>query len=164
MKTVLATMLLLNLAPPDHPGTTDGARALLQEMLKPGADQAALTARLRPSKADYAAVYMPEAASRLQAGYDPAWDSGSLIIRGAPEQTHLLIWSARSEEIKAWTAGVKEHFPGGYQRVGRHLRPGVSIYVFKFVKPGETLGMAFDGLVYVGGHWRIIPKPWRFLE
>ena len=29
------------------------------------------------------------------------------------------------------------------------------------VKPGETLGMAFDGLAFVNGHWRIFPKPWR---
>ena len=43
------------------------------------------------------------------------------------------------------------------------LQSGVTLYRFKFVKPGEGLGMAFDGLVHVNGHWVIIPKPWRAL-
>ena len=32
---------------------------------------------------------------------------------------------------------------------------------FKFVKPGQTFGMAFDGLVYINGKWCIFPKPYR---
>jgi len=32
------------------------------------------------------------------------------------------------------------------------------------VKQGETIGLAFDGLVYVNGHWVIMPKPWRALK
>ena len=28
-------------------------------------------------------------------------------------------------------------------------------------EPGEELGMAFDGLTYVNGNWRIFPKPYR---
>jgi hypothetical protein len=39
----------------------------------------------------------------------------------------------------------------------------LKIYRFKFVEPGKDLGMAFDGLIYVNGHWRIFPKPWRAL-
>ena len=31
------------------------------------------------------------------------------------------------------------------------------------VLPGESLGMAFDGLVHVNGHWAWFPKPWRAL-
>ena len=41
------------------------------------------------------------------------------------------------------------------------IKPGLKVYRFKFVEPGEDLGMAFDGLVNVNGHWRIFPKPWR---
>ena len=44
------------------------------------------------------------------------------------------------------------------------MKSGLTVYAFKFVKPGETLGMAFDGLVWVNGHFAIFPKPWRFLR
>lgn len=32
------------------------------------------------------------------------------------------------------------------------------------LEPGQTLGMAFDGLVHVNGHWRLFPKPWKALR
>jgi hypothetical protein len=46
------------------------------------------------------------------------------------------------------------------KRVAEHLKPGLTLYRFKFVKPGETVGMAYDGLVHVNGHWVMLPKPW----
>jgi hypothetical protein len=35
---------------------------------------------------------------------------------------------------------------------------------WKFVKPGETIGMAYDGLVFVNGHWAWFPKAWHALR
>lgn len=143
---------------------TAEARALLEAFVKPGADPAALTAKLRPAKADYDAVFVPEAAAQLRAAYDPAWDAGGLVVKGKPDQTAVLVWSATSEQLKAWAPAARDRFPGGYQGVARHLRPGVTLYAFKFVRPGESLGMAYDGLVKVDGRWRIFPKPFRVLR
>jgi hypothetical protein len=140
------------------------ARVLLKEFVRPGADHAGLSARLRPSRQDYDAVFTPAAAAKLQAAYDPAWDRGVMVVKGKPDQTSVLVWSATAEEVKSWSGAAREHFPGGYQKVGAHLRPGVRLYAFKFVVPGETLGMAFDGLAHVNGHWCIFPKPFRALE
>jgi hypothetical protein len=140
------------------------ARTLLQAFVKPGADAAALSRQLRPARADYDSVFLPDAAARLQAAYDPAWSAGSLVLKGKPGQTSVLVWSATSEDMKAWGPAARDRFPGGYQKVAPHLRPGVTLYSFKFVAPGETLGMAFDGLAYVNGHWRIFPKPFRVLQ
>ena len=44
-------------------------------------------------------------------------------------------------------------FPGGYKRVADKFKPGLTVYRWKYVKPGEKLGMSFDGLVYVNNHW-----------
>ena len=143
---------------------TAEAKAMLEAFVKPGADQAALSAKLRPTKADYDAVFLPDASARLQAAYEPAWSAGSLVLKGKPGQTSVLVWGATSEDLKAWRAAARDRFPGGYQKVGAHLRPGVTLYAFKFVEPGETLGMAFDGLTYVNGHWALFPKPFRVLE
>ena len=44
------------------------------------------------------------------------------------------------------------------------FKRNVPIVRFKFVKQGETTGMAFDGLIYVNDRWVIMPKPWRVLK
>ena len=143
-----------------HPGTDDGAKALLAEFVKPGADHAALSKALRPSKADYDAVFMPELAAKADTVYGPAWDGGQMVVAPKEGQTQVLTSSATSEELKGWTGGAAE-FPGGWKDVGAQLKPGVKFYRFKFVEPGKDLGMAYDGLAYVNGNWRIFPKPWR---
>lgn len=143
------------------PGTEEGAKQLLGEFLKPGADYAALSKQLRPTKDDYKAVY-GDAADKLAATYDPAWDKGELVLKPNDGQTELKLWSATSDDLKNGTGNANE-FPGGYKKVADKLQAGITLYRFKFVKPGEDLGMAFDGLVYVNGHWVIIPKPWRAL-
>jgi len=145
------------------PGTPEGAKALLQQFLKPDADYAGLTRPLRPTPKDFKSVFKGKALKEALEGYRAPWDEGKIVVRGKPDQTQLLIWSATSEELKKGTGDAKA-FPGGYVRVAPHLKNGLTFYRFKFVRPGETLGFAWDGLVYVNGHWVIFPKPWRVLK
>jgi hypothetical protein len=144
------------------PGTADGAQALLGEFVKPGADLVALSKALRPTRADYEAVFTAELAAKAETVYGQAWDSGQMVVAPKQGQTQVLIFSATSEELKSWTGGSAE-FPGGWKNVGAQLKPGVRFYRFKFVVPGESLGMAYDGLAFVNGRWRIFPKPWRLI-
>ncbi len=146
-----------------YPGTEDGAKSLLAEFVKPSADHATLTKALRPTKADYDAVFTPDLAAKADAVYGPAWDGGQMVIAPKAGQTQVLLSSATSDELKSWTGGAAE-FPGGWKDVGAQLSPGVTFYRFKFVEPGQQLGMAFDGLAHVNGHWRIFPKPWRAMQ
>jgi hypothetical protein len=140
------------------------ARALLQAFVSPGADHAALSRRLRPTKADYEAVFSKDLAAKLQALYDPAWEQGALVIKGKPGQTQVLVWGADSEELRSWTGTAAQRFPGGWKDVGAHVNAKQRLYAFKFVEPGQSLGMAFDGLAKVNGQWRIFPKAWRALR
>lgn len=143
-----------------HPGTDAGAQALINEFVKPGADHAALTRKLKPTSADYAAVFEADLAKKAEALYGPAWDGGQLVVAPKPGQTEVKIGSATSDEMKSWSGAAAE-FPEGWKDVASQLKPGVKIYRFKFVEPGKDLGMAFEGLAYVNGQWRIFPKPWR---
>ena len=143
-----------------HPATEEGAKALLAEFVKPGADHAALSRQLRPTADDYKAVFEPDLAAKAESVYGPAWDGGQLVVAPKAGQTEVKVFSATSEELKGWTGGASE-FPGGYKDVAAQIKPGLKVYRFKFVEPGEDLGMAYDGLVNVNGHWRIFPKPWR---
>lgn len=147
-----------------YPNTKEGANALLREFLKPGADLAALTKKLQPTDKDYSSVFKQELAKKLAEMYEQPWKEGLIVLSPNPGQSEVLLYSATSEELQKWQGNAKEQFPGGYEKVGPSVADGFTFYRFKFVKPGEKLGMAFDGLVYVNGYWRIFPKPYRALE
>ncbi|MBP7950618.1 MAG: hypothetical protein KA004_13275 [Verrucomicrobiales bacterium] len=72
-------------------------------------------------------------------------------MEGRPEQSEVLVRGP-------------DELPGGYKEAVSHLAKGLRIYGFKYVKPGESSGMAFDGLVKVDGRWVIIPKMWRAFQ
>jgi hypothetical protein len=170
LRTLLPLLLLafgLGLSPfanaaEAFPGTEAGATSLLKEFLKPGADHAALSKQLRPTSADYAAVFDADSSAKVAAVYDPAWEGGQMVVAPKAGQTEVKVFSATSDEMKSWSGNAAE-FAGGWKDVAAKLKPGLKIYRFKFVEPGKDLGMAFDGLIYVNGNWRIFPKPWRAL-
>ena len=146
--------------PSQYPGTEAGAKALLSEFMKTGADYAALTKPLQPTSADYQVLFEGDFAKKAEATYAQAWNKGEMVVARKPEQTELKLWSATSEDLKQWNEKAQP-FPGGYKDVAANFKDGVTIYRFKFVEPGKDLGMAYDGLAYVNGQWRIFPKPWR---
>lgn len=141
------------------------AKAYLAKFLSPDADRAALTAALRASESDYLAVFNdPDFARKLKTMHDQMlWDSPNAIIGPKEGQTELLAWAATGKQLREGT-GDADEFPGGYKQVADKFNDDVTIVRWKFVAPGESTGMAFDGLVKISGHWRFMPKPWRAAE
>jgi hypothetical protein len=139
------------------------AKALLMKFLQPDANPETMTQQLRPTPADYKAYFVEGSWQKAAETYKQLWDQYPMTIQPQPGQTELLLWNASVEELKNST-GDSRQFPGGYRDIIRHIKPGHTIYYFKFVKPGNTLGLAFDGLVFINGHWVLIPKPWRVLK
>lgn len=144
------------------PGSLSQARAMLSEFLKPDADRVALTAAIMPNEADVRAVYADPLATKMWESYRGLIKPG-LAFGPKQGQTELLTIYATTAQLKSNDA-VLDQFPGGYRKVLDYMQGDYPIIRFKFVKPGETLGMAYDGLVYVNGRWAIIPKPWRALD
>ncbi len=143
------------------PATLEGAKAFVSQFVKKGADVEKLSKQLQPTHEDYLKVFNEEFAKKAEATYTPIWKSGVFVIRGKPEQTNVFVFSGTSDDLKQWKGTASQRFPGGYKNVAKEYNDGITIYCFKFIKPGEKYGMAFNGLVHVNGHWRIIPKPYR---
>lgn len=137
-------------------------KALLTKFLDPATDRGALTMQLKPTDADIRAVYAEPLASKLIAGYAGMYQAGA-AIGPKPGQTQLLYVQTTTGALKSG-APVAAEFPGGYKEVTKYILKDVPIVRFKFVAPGETLGMAYDGLIHVNGRWVYMPKPWRGLE
>ena len=147
--------------PPE--GTAAEAEALVAALIRPNADVAALSKQLKPSHADYVAVFDPETAAKIETLLSPAWAAGQIIVRANPGQTDVRVFRATVEELRSGAAAAA-NFPGGYRQVAPHILPGIVVFAFKFTAPGQPLGMAYDGLVFVNGHWALFPKPWRALR
>ncbi len=148
------------------PGTKDGAKALLGEFMKPDADHKKMTMDLRPTKEDYRAFYADErTAARAEAFFDKLWSSGDAVVAPKEGQTELKLFSATTEDLRD-SKGESADFPTSMISLASldNLKPNQTIYAFKFVKPGESTGMAFEGLTQINGHWRLFPKPWKFME
>ena len=138
----------------DFPGTYQGAERLARALMKPGGDLA-LTQALKPRAEDYALVFEATAVDAIRTAFEPIWASMNAV--GAMDgQTELRLVSATSDELRKG----KEVFPG-YTPMLAFLRPGFTWYRFKFVRPGESTGKEYDGLVHVKDHWALFPEPWR---
>lgn len=146
-----------------YPGTEDGAKQMLTD-LRTSSDAAGMTKALKPTSADYKAVFTDDFAAKAEKGYEELWNDPKSVIGADPANTELKLFKATTDDIKAWTHDVEMDFPGGYQKVKDDFKPGLTVYRWKYTKPGETLGMAYDGLIYVNGHWAWFPKPWRIAD
>ncbi len=146
------------------PGSEAAARALVEQFLAPEADFVALTRALEPTEADIRAVYGEPLASNMVAIYAQVWaDPKNLTIAPRQGQSELLLWWSSTDKLIAGDRDL-DGFPGGYREVLAYMQPGFPIVRFKFVKPGETSGYAFDGLIFVNDRWVLMPKPWRLLQ
>lgn len=147
------------------PGTRDGARALLSEFLKNDTDRKKLTMELKPSKEDYRAFYKDEeTAARAETFFEKMWSSSDTVVAPKEGQTELKLAMATTEQLKD-SEGEYAEFPTAMSAAADvYLKPNQTLYAFKFVKPGESTGMAFEGLTHINGKWRLFPKPWRFAE
>lgn len=143
--------------------TEAGARAVLKQFLDPNTDKQILTQRLRPSSEDYRTVYREPFASTLESQQRSfIWDSKGAIA-AKPGQTELQIVFANTDDLIR-RAPISGEFPGGYNDVRQYLNSGIPIVWFRFVEPGKSAGMSYDGLLFVRGRWVFIPKPWRALD
>ena len=143
-------------------GSEEDARAVLSKFLNSDSDLKGLTQAVLPSAEGVRAVYDEPLAGRIMAMYDAAL-TPDVRIGPKPGQSELLVVYTTTGALKSG-APVLDEFPGGYKKVAPYFKADVPIVRFKFVEPGKTLGMAYDGLVFVNDSWMWMPKPWRALE
>ena len=138
-------------AAPSLSSPLDKVRAIAEELrLDLGS-----AAPYRPDAAQVAALAAtPGDALKLQAYVDLVYAELILGQAAAKEgQTEILVSGPDLTDL-----------PGGYSKHAEHFKSDARFYRFKYVKPGEDLGMSFDGLTQVNGKWIFIPKAWRAFE
>lgn len=162
---ILFFILLLSstCSTPIFQGNEEGARALLEYLVEAtDKERALVTQYLKPSSKEIQKVFDLAIQDKMQAYIDNQWQQNP-VITPKVGQTQVLLWVATSEDLKN-NRGNANAFPGGYKKIAAYLKPELTFYRFKFAEPGESLGMAYDGLIYVNDKWVLFPKPWRCLK
>jgi hypothetical protein len=136
-------------------GTVRGAEERLAEFTRAGADTTKLTLGLKPSHEDLRAIFDE---SVLGAVADHVEELFRTMEPGLKLDDKPDVRCFSSDDIKAWTLEVKDNMPGGYQRVGPKLQPGLTFCRFK------AGGISYDSLVFVRHHWVLVPKPFRVIK
>lgn len=145
--------------PTAKPGSEADARLLVSRFLDPTEDLHALTQSILPTEAEVKMVYADPLASAMWTEYARMM-TPALRLGPKAEHDHFLVTYSTTGAL-AGPDGAE--FPGGYRKVLPYFKIDVPIVRFKFVEQGKTLGLSFDGLIYVNNRWVLMPKPWRSL-
>jgi len=121
-----------------------------------------LAAALRPRAEDYALVFSAEVAGAARAAFDAGFARAGNPKPADPGQTQLVCHLAPAGML-ASDNELSQHFPGGYRHIAGYLNPQRVWVRWKFCRPNESAGMAYDGLVWVDDHWAWFPKAYRVL-
>lgn len=143
----------------NYPNTKTGVRKIANALNK--TDDNALVKRFRATLEDCQAIMKSgEDAKKLydysEGLYGKLPDSKLISVKKS--QTEVLVSilvpgnDAKSE---------KDRFAGGYIKILDKFKEGISIYTFRYVRPGRSSGMRYDGLTYINKKWVFIPKMWR---
>ncbi len=124
-----------------------------------------LFAQLRPHADDFADLFLGVYADQARERYPTVYaDLGPPRAAGR-DQTQVRIVCASPLLLgPRATIPLAERLPGGYAAMLDRLHPGATWCAWKYVRPGETTGMAWDGLAWTGERWAWLPKPWRMWE
>jgi hypothetical protein len=142
------------------PAGDDGARALIRELRN--ADRPARIRDLVPRRADVEAVFVEDVVDRVTEHYRALAEDLPPGFRADEHQTDVKVIATTSEELLERAPAV-EDVPGGLVRIAPYLRPGITIYTWRYVEPGRGSGTLYTGLVHVNGRWVWFAKPWRAL-
>jgi len=111
---------------------------------------------LRPRDDDYAKTFAEAVVDRARRHYEELW-AGPLDFRHPGPGAHVEIHVAPLGDDR-------ELFPGRYREIAALLLPGRVWASWRYVTPGRTAGLFYDGLAWCDDHWAWFPKPYRLLS
>src|SRR5262249_33903444 len=117
---------------------------------------------LRPRPEDYVKVFVPEAVEPARDAYEKLWEAKVQVEPLRPGQSDLRIAVAPAGMFREDNE-LSRKFPVGYRGIAHLLKPERVWVAWKYANPGESSGMAYDGLVWCDDHWVWFPKPYRFV-
>jgi hypothetical protein len=117
--------------------------------------------RLRPRPEDYASVFEAAIVDTARTAYESIWKQ-VITVECSSAETETRVAVSPAGMLRG-DNDLSNAFPGGYRGIAQWLKPRHVWASWKYVEPGKTSGMAYDGLVWCDDHWAWFPKPYRVL-
>jgi len=143
-------------------GTANQGKKMLKDFIASDQSLADFFASLQPSPSNIHAVYKEPLATNLTALYEKMYASME-DLKLDPEYVSVIVQFSTTQRLANDELELSK-FPGGYAKVKDYFIFDYPIANFEFVKAGETSGLRFTGLIFVGNRWVLMPKPWRGLK
>ncbi|EAY29791.1 hypothetical protein [Microscilla marina] len=143
----------------NYANTKTGVGQIAEDINK--AKNNALVIRLKATLADCQAIMKTKADAQKLYEYSESLHkkyANEKMIKAKDGQTDVLVSVLiLGNESKS----EKDRFARGYIQILDKFTRGIRIYTFRYVRPGSSSGMRYDGLTYVNNKWVFIPKMWR---
>jgi hypothetical protein len=116
---------------------------------------------LYPRSDDYELAFREDSVQAARDYYTEVFSKRAIPLpkRG---QTELEVFLATTEMLEVGYGDAAE-FPAGYRRITGRLAPSRVWALWRFTAVGTSVGMRYDGLVWLDDHWAWFPKPWLAL-
>lgn len=158
-----------------HPPTLEGAKAVLQEFLAKDANALKLRSQLKPTAEDLAKIYQPGYVDKAVKAEDKLWTglSHNPDFKRNADQTKVLVYSATTEQLRAWRPPVSEQFADPkppaikvqFEKVPLYVLDSLTFYRFKFATPDDASAAVFAALLcHVNGRWVLLWNPVYIIE
>ena len=137
-------------------GIQDQATLILQLLLEKGDPLSFVNMGevWKPNQEDFERAFI-EDAQRAYQTYSELW-STTPVAMPKDGQDKLLIQAATPKFISE-----ARFFPSGYARCVHRFHPDTVWVSWKYVRDGQSNGMAYNGLAWLGDRFKWFPKPWR---
>lgn len=150
---------------PDDPRHLRKAFEAVVEAAQRGDEAAILTEleRFLLTREELIALFGPEVGAAVWPGYGDQV-AGSLRKEAAP----VIIERVKDGLTEVYVERVGPAYParttpGDKALLDRFVPRGLAMYTVRLRKPGETLGLRFNGFVHHGGRWRALLKAYDHL-
>ena len=120
-----------------------------------------MVVNLKPKESDYDRVFIPHVSDFAKQTYQDLWGQPPPVTFKST-QKNLKVFALYSDDFLHDESHLN-HFPGGCFQVSHLMQPHMVWLAWKFLEPGQNLGMAYDGLVFMGDRFAWFPKPWKIL-
>ena len=110
------------------------------------------TNAFKPRASDYSLAFSKQAAPKAASIYQALWQGELPLPAPWPGQTRMLVTACFSEWFSQ-NNDLLDQFPPAYREIAGLLEPGTIWVSWRYTKPDQEKGAAFDGLVQVGDRW-----------
>lgn len=118
-----------------------------------------IAARLQPQESDFMRAFTPSAATAAIDAYASAPPARVASADGSELEMALAPAGMLADDNE-----LSRQFPSGYRSIAHLLAPQRVWARWKYMRPGEKSGMAYDGLVWLDERWVWFSKPYRALS